>query len=183
MRWVIRAIGLVVVLAMAAVAALFLIPSDRIAALAAAQFQAATGRAMVITGGVKATIWPVLGVKIGHVEIANASWSKAGPMLVAEGVEVGVSPSVLLGGAVKVSKVVLTHPVIVLEKAKDGKVNWDFGGATPAAPAAAPATTAPAAPSAAGFSLADAEVTDGAVTWIDGQAGTKQAGQSGENLW
>ena len=175
MRWVIRAIGLVVVLVAAGVAALLLIPSDRIAALAAAQFQAATGRAMAITGGVKATIWPVLGVKIGHVEIANASWSKAGPMLVAEGVEVGVSPSVLLGGALKVSKVVLTHPVIVLEKAKDGQVNWDFGGAAAgAAPTAAPAKTAPAASSAAGFSLADAEVTDGSVTWIDGQAGTKQ---------
>ena len=173
MRWMIRLLGLVVTLVAVAVGALVLIPADRIAALVAGQFQQATGRQMVIAGGVHPTLWPELGVRTGAVTIANAPWSKAGPMVQAEGLRVGVDPLALLGGRVKVGRVDLLRPRILLERGKDGRGNWQM-----AAPSTAPgaAGTQPAQGGGAGaprlVSIDRATISDGAVTWIDDAGGT-----------
>ena len=178
MRWMIRLLGLVVTLVAVAVGALVLIPADRIAALVAGQFQQATGRQMVIAGEVHATLWPELGVRTGAVTIANAPWSKAGPMVQAEGLRVGVDPLALLGGRVKVARVDLLSPRILLERGKDGRGNWQM---------AAPSTAPGAAPGAAGtqpaqggagapplVSIDRATISGGAVTWTDDAVGTTQ---------
>lgn len=173
MRWVIRLLGVIVTLVVVAVAALLLIPADRIAALVAGQFQQATGRQMVIAGGVHPMLWPELGVRTGPVTIANAPWSKAGPMVQAQGLRVGVDPIALLSGAVKVGRVELLQPQIVLERGKDGHGNWELG-----APSTAPApTAAPAAGGGGGgtlFSIDKATITGGSVTWLDDASGTTQ---------
>lgn len=178
MRWIVRLLALVVLLVALAGAALFLIPGDRIAGVVASQFQSATGRQMVISGGVHPTLWPELGVRIGHVEIANAPWSKAGPMVKADGLRVGVDPIALLSGAVKVSRVELDAPQILLERNKAGHGNWEMGGGTPAAQGAAgQGGAAPASGGAGGapaISIAKAVIRNGAVTWIDAATGMKQ---------
>ena len=81
MRWIYRLIGLIAVLVVVAVGALFLIPSDRIAAVATRQFEAATGRAMTISGPVRPTLWPRLGVRIEGVALANVAGSDAADMV------------------------------------------------------------------------------------------------------
>ncbi|MDE3240097.1 MAG: AsmA family protein [Paracoccaceae bacterium] len=173
MRWIIRLLALVVLLVAAAGAALFLIPGDRIAGVVASQFQSATGRQMVISGGVHPTLWPELGVRIGHVEIANAPWSKAGAMVRADGLRVGVDPVALLSGAVKVSRVELDAPQILLERNKAGHGNWEMASAAPVTQGAA----APAAGGSGGvppISIAKAVIRNGAVTWLDDASGRKQ---------
>ncbi len=176
MRWVFRVIGLIVLLAILGVAALFLIPSDRIAALAAQQVTAATGRGTMIDGGVHATIWPELGISTGPVTIANADWAKAGPMVSAKSLQVGVDLAALLGGTLKVKRLVLDQPRIVFERRKDGTGNWELGGGGTAAPApSAPAPSAPATTTATSSpALDDAVIKGGTLVWIDDASGQTQ---------
>jgi AsmA protein len=128
MRWIVRSVFALVLAAALIIGALVLIPSDRIAGLAVGKFNALTGRELVIEGGVRPSIWPVLGVKTGAVSISNADWSDAGPMFKAEGLEIAVDLAALLGGEVKITAVTAHAPMIMLERAKDGRENWVFGG-------------------------------------------------------
>ena len=136
MKWIFRIIGIVVAaLALAVVAVLFL-PSERIAQIAADQIEAQTGRAVHIEGGVKVSLWPVLGAETGPVTLANADWAGAEPMLQAQGLSIGVDTRALIGGTVRVTRIVARQPVLNLTTRADGLGNWVFGdGAAPAATA------------------------------------------------
>ncbi len=84
MRWLVRVLGAVLLLVLVGLGLLALIPTERIAARAAAEFERLTGRALVFEGEVSPRFWPVLGVTTGPVTIANADWSTEGPMFRAE---------------------------------------------------------------------------------------------------
>lgn len=167
MRWIIRIVITLITLVVIAVAALFLIPSDKIARIAEAQFLKNTGRALSISGDVSPQLFPRLGVKLEGVSIANADWSRQGPMLEAASMEMGVGFSSLLGGDIVVEAFDVQSPVIRLEKARDGRANWDFvsdiggkddgGGDT------------------ADVSLPLAQITNGSVDFTDAQAGKSYA--------
>lgn len=141
MRWIVRIVGAILVLVLLAVAALFLLPSERIAAIATDRFEAATGRAMTVSGQVRPTLWPVLGVRTGEVRIANADWAETPDMVTAEALAVGVDAGALLRGDIRIVEVTLRRPTIALERAADGRGNWelasqegaDAGGASGAA--------------------------------------------------
>ncbi len=175
MRWLFRALALIVLIALSLGGALLLIPSKKIAQLAEARFEAATGRKMTLSGAVHATIWPQLGVRTGAVEIANADWSKDGPMLSAKGLQIGVDPGALIGGEIRVSKVEVLSPNILLERRKDGTGNWEF---TPPAAATSAQTASPGPDEDGGmtaFSLDKGEISDGSVRWIDHASGQRLA--------
>ena len=63
MKWIIRAIGILLLILVVAVGSLFLLPADRIARIAADQLRNLTGREVTITGDVGLTFWPVLGIQ------------------------------------------------------------------------------------------------------------------------
>jgi len=128
MRWVFRLIGAVVAIAAIAVGALFFLPGERIARIAADRLSEATGRAVTLEGETSISLYPVLGIATGAVEIANADWSEAGPMLRAESLRVGVTPGALLGGEIRITDLEVVGPVVRLERAADGRVNWDLAG-------------------------------------------------------
>ncbi len=175
MRWIYRLIGLIVVLIVIAVGALFLIPSDRIAAVATRQFEAATGRAMTISGPVRPTLWPRLGVRIEGVALANVAGSDAGAMLSAQSVEVGVGLSALMGGALAIETFEINSPRIVLERDANGQGNWVFGGlgGADAAPVSASDPAAPQSGGAlSGVTLDRAVITDASLRYVDHAAGT-----------
>ncbi len=69
---------------------LLFLPADRIARLAAEQIQAQTGRDVSITGDVSMTLWPVLGVSAGEIEVGNADWARQGSMLTARNAAIGI---------------------------------------------------------------------------------------------
>lgn len=170
MRWVFRVLSALVVLALLAVAALFLIPSEKIAGLAATEFERATGRALTIEGAVRPTLWPVLGVKTGAVTIANADWASDAPMLRAEALVIGLDMSAALGGAVQITDLVATQPVITLERAADGRGNWEFEAV--GSGAAAGGANDPVA-AAKPFTLAKGVIENGSVSYIDHKTGQK----------
>ncbi len=138
MRWIFRALGTLVVLAVVALAALLLFPTERIARVAESQFEQATGRALSIKGGVSPTLWPRLGVTLEDVTISNADWAGPEPMVEAGRLDVGVGVSALIGGDVVVEAFEVDGPVIRLSRRADGVANWDFltnlGGAEDGGP-------------------------------------------------
>ncbi|MFN3938356.1 MAG: AsmA family protein [Gemmobacter sp.] len=140
MTWLLRIFFALVLLGLLAAGALFLIPADRVAALAARQIEAATGRAVTIAGGAAPSLWPHLGVSTGRVQLANAPWGTEGPMLTAEALSVRLDTAALLRGAIRITGIEAEAPRVVLERARDGRGNWEIGNA-----AAPPGTPDPAA--------------------------------------
>ena len=170
MRWIVRLIGLVVVLLIAAVAAIFLVPAERIANLATRQFEAATGRALTFSGSVSPTIWPTIGARIEGVTLANMPGSMAGPMFSAESVDLGVDLSALIGGNIAIRQFEVNQPLITLEVDANGQGNWVFEGLssddTASSDSAASSGGMPA------ISLDRALITNATLRVIDHGAGT-----------
>ena len=168
MRWIVRGLGGVLVLVVLAFGAVALIPAEKIAGLAVARFEALTGRQLTLEGAVRPTIWPVLGVKTGAVSIANADWSKEGPMLRAEALEISVDMAALVGGEVRITGVTAVAPQIVLERAKDGRENWVFGGENGGT------VTTETVGVGTPFTLLKGVVTGGSLRFVDDRAGRRE---------
>ncbi len=126
MRWIFRILVALVLVALVAVGMVFMLPSDKIGKIASDQLERMTGRKLTLSGRFSPTIYPVLGVKTGPITISNAPWADDPVMVQAEGAAIGVGLSALFGGKLDVRKMQLVNPVIHLEKAADGRVNWDF---------------------------------------------------------
>ncbi|MEO0766283.1 MAG: AsmA family protein [Pseudomonadota bacterium] len=130
MKWIARLIGFCIVLVLVAGVSLLFLPADRIARLAADQMRNATGRDVRITGDVSMTLWPVLGVSVGGLEIGNADWSEQGPMLTAENAAIGVDAMALLNREIRITNIEATRPTIRLESRADGRASWIFTDAS-----------------------------------------------------
>ncbi|KIT16416.1 AsmA family protein [Jannaschia aquimarina] len=151
MRWIVRGalalVGVVVGLVVLGAAALFFIPTERIAGIANEQVRAATGRDLTISGDLRPVFWPAPGIVAEGIALSNADWSAQGPLLRAERLEVAVELTSLWNGPIRVRKVQLDGAALLLERNADGRGNWEFpaqashGGARggPAATASVPA--------------------------------------------
>ncbi|WP_299191961.1 AsmA family protein [uncultured Litoreibacter sp.] len=126
MRWIIRIFLTLLTFVVVAIAAVFLIPAEKIARIAETQFEKNTGRSLSITGGVSPTLWPRLGVTLEGVTISNADWAGDAPMVQTAKLDVGVGLAALLGGDIEVQGFSIENPVILLEKRADGVANWEF---------------------------------------------------------
>ncbi|MDO8881425.1 AsmA family protein, partial [Pseudotabrizicola sp.] len=165
MRWLIRSVLALSLLVFLAVAAVFMIPSERIAALAAERFAEITGRRLVIEGAVRPSFFPTLGVQTGPVSVSNADWSGEGDMLRAEGLNISLDMAALMAGEVKITGIRAQAPQVILERARDGRENWVFGGRNGGS------AEAGMAGEGTPFTLDMAEVSDGRFTYIDHGAG------------
>lgn len=126
MKWIIRLIGVLLLIVVVAVGSLFLLPADRIARIAADQLTTLTGREVTITGDVGLTFWPVLGVSADGLEVGNAAWAKDGAMLSAANAAIGVDAMSLLGGEIRITNIEAQSPTIRLEQRRDGRASWQF---------------------------------------------------------
>jgi AsmA protein len=167
MRFLVRLVGFFVVLLLVAVVGLLLLPGDRIAQVAVDQLKAQTGRAVVLSGETKVSYYPVLGVSTGPITIANADWSDQGPLMQAEGLKVGVDLMSLFSGEVRITGLEAIAPEILLERAKDGRVNWDTGVSGVAASGQPQGSS-----NALALSLDRALIRDGQLRYVDYGAGT-----------
>lgn len=164
MRWIVRLVGVVLSLGVLAAAALFLLAAERIAGLAAGQFQQATGRALTIAGPVRPTVWPNIGARVEGVTIASADWAQGGPLLSAEALDLGVDLSGLIGGDIRVRRFEARGARVILERDAQGRANWVFEGLGGSEGAAG---TAPQG----ALSLDRVEIRDAAIRLIDRAAG------------
>ncbi|MDV7144340.1 AsmA family protein [Tropicimonas sp. TH_r6] len=165
MRWIFRVVSAMVTFAVLTVIVIVLIPAERIAEVAARQVEAATGRKMTISGEISPSIWPELGVSTGPVTLANADWAEGGAFFSADALAIGVDFQSLFGGAVRVRRIEATAPRIRLERAADGRANWEFdiGGESGDTPADGSAPWM--------VTLDRAEISDADIGYIDHVSG------------
>ena len=157
--------------------AFFVIPSEKIAKAAFDQIEKSTGRKVTATGDVSLRVFPVLGVRIEGVEVANAAWSDQPTMLSAQNLNVGVKTLPLLQRRIEVSTLEMVSPNILLELSQDGVGNWVFDqeASTPNTGAETQSETSSEAAQSPDVSLGTVTVTDGALTYIDHLARTEQS--------
>ena len=137
-------------------AALVLLPAERIAQLAAAQFQTATGRVLTIGGAVRPSFYPILGASARDVTIGNPDWASDTPFLRAQTLDIGVNTAALWGGDIEIERIVVQDASLDLRRAADGQATWDFSQTT--GPATTESATAPRAVSLALLELRNADI-------------------------
>ncbi|QIE47081.1 AsmA family protein [Pseudohalocynthiibacter aestuariivivens] len=173
MGFLLKLIGFAVVAVMIAVGALFFLPGDKIARIAADQISAMTGRKVEMSGDTTISFYPVLGISTGTTTIANADWSNAGPMLRADSLKVGVDPIALIGGDIRITGLEAVGPTIILERARDGRVNWELGVEGVAPSGQSDGASGNATSRRLALTLDRALISNAAVTFIDHGAGTR----------
>ncbi|MFQ5566129.1 MAG: AsmA family protein [Paracoccaceae bacterium] len=166
LKYLVAFLGLVVV---AIIAAVLLIPRERIVALAADQVREATGRELTLAGELSPSFWPVLGVRTGPVTLSNADWGEASNMVSASAAEIGVELVPLFAGEIKVTTLRLVDPSVALEMDGDGRANWVFGDA--------PARHGGGSDGVAGelpeISLPEAVISNGRISFRDARSGRR----------
>lgn len=168
LRWIVGLISVLLMLVLIAVGAVALIPTDQVASLAAAQFQRLTGRTLQLEGGVEPTFWPVLGVRTGPVRIDNADWAEEGPMLTADALDISLDMADLMAGTITITAVEMVKPALVLERAADGRANWEFGGG------GAGGEVSAATPGVGrAYTLGRAVIRDGSLRFVDHASGRR----------
>lgn len=171
MRWLLRIVFILISLTVLLVGALFLLPADRIAGLAADQIKSTTGRDVRFEGRFKPSLWPQVGLSTDGFAISNTDWSETDDMVSAKALSVGLDLMSLIGGEVRVSQLELIEPIILLEKSADGQVNWALEGAEDAGAISAPQDTGGSSDVA--VAIDNAIISGGTVRFVDHAAGTE----------
>jgi AsmA protein len=174
MRWIVRIVSGLFMLVVVLVGLIYLVPATKVADVAAAQFFKATGREMTVEGSVRPTLWPVLGVKTGLVQISNAGWSREGPLLRADALAIGVDMAALIGGDIKIAKIEAIRPQIILERNSEGLGNWEIALApTNTSTGTNSTSAAPTAAQQSVITLDQAVIEDGSILFLDHASGTR----------
>ena len=156
--------GLLVVLIVAVAIAVRAIDVNDFIAPIQQRVKDATGRDLVIRGGIdfKLSLEPELW--IDDVSLSNAEWGKSAQMLTAKRVEAQVKLLPLLQRRFEIVRFKLIDPVIALETDAGGKGNWEFSSA------GGGAATSPASGFNA-FTVGDLAVDHGTLSFRDGESG------------
>lgn len=154
MKWLLRLIGVVVLVAAVAVGSLLLLPGERLARIASDQLTAQLGRDVSISGDVSLSFYPVLGVSTGPIRIANADWAGDTPMFRAASATIALETLPLLQRDIRVKGLHADGPDILLQRDAEGRANWDFSDGSGSQGGGA---------SVSRFSIEDLTLTGGAV--------------------
>lgn len=149
--------SLLVLVAVAAAAFVFLFPKDLVVTELKKQVQVATGRTLTVAGDTHMTVWPALGISVDGVTLSNPAGFAGAPFLTAKKIVFAVSALPLLHGGIEVKKLILDTPVLTLVARKNGAPNWTF----PTTPPKANDTKLKS------LSIEDMRITDGAVSYVD----------------
>lgn len=172
MRLIKALVAVVSGLALLVILALFLIPTQRIAQIAAQQFEAATGRSLTIAGDVSPSFYPVIGASAEQISISNAPWAGDDPLLHAARMEVGLDLAALIRGDIQIERVILQAPTLDLRRNAQGQGNWEFDRARAATASPAPDQGTPPDTPARQVSLALAQIENGRLRFRDDGAQT-----------
>jgi len=170
--WVIG--GLVVLVAAAAVVVPLVVDPNDYKDQIARAVEERTGRRLDIQGDIDLTVFPWLGVRLGTVELGNASGFPAEYMARSESMRVRVKLLSLLGGEVEMDTVVIEGLALNLARNDAGVTNWaDIMEKTGAEQSNEENAGDP--PPVAALAVGGVKVSDASVTWNDALAGTEVA--------
>ena len=176
-KFILIALGLIVVLIGAAIAIPFVVPTDTYRQQLEAQVERVTGRALTIEGPLEFSILPRLALAAENLRFANPPGAAEAHMASLKELQVELKVWPLLRGSVEVDRFVLVEPVVHLEVDPQGRPNWQFGDAGPAAEPTPEPTggegDGPAVP-VTELKLGDIRIVDGTVTYTDAAGGTTE---------
>ena len=124
LKWAALAVAIIVA---AAAAVLYSIDVNSYRDEIAAEFRKATGRDLAIGGDIDLSISLSPAVVVERVAIANAGWGSRPLMVALERAEAEVELLPLLAGDIRVTRLILVEPDILLETNADGLSNWQIG--------------------------------------------------------
>ena len=125
----------------------------------------AVGRDVSIGDELSFRILPHTAFHVEDLEIANADGFEGDYLARVAEADIGVKLFSLLSGAVEVDRFVLTEPDIILARAADGRVNWNF------AESEDDAATAASAGEPRDIKLGDMRIIGGKASFADAAAG------------
>jgi hypothetical protein len=86
-----------------------------------------TGLDAKIDGNMRVAIFPMPRLVINGLEIGtDANLPPATPRFTIEKIEISVAPSSVFSDNIRLSSVVITRPILSLERAKDGNMHWGW---------------------------------------------------------
>ena len=132
-KFILILVAILVVAGGALAAALFLVPADFYKAQIEQQGSAMLGRALRIDGPVSLSIFPSLQVRAQNVSLANPPGFSQKQFAAMQAMHTSVALLPLLTRQVHIKQFILVEPKIVLERRRDGAVNWALGSGKQAA--------------------------------------------------
>lgn len=157
-------------LAVGLVAAAKSMDMGRIKALVAEQVQSATGRSLALAGPLELRLGLTPRLIATGVTLANVAGGSRPEMVKVERLEAEVALLPLLKREIRVQRLVLTAPDILLETDRAGRGNWSFTPAGAEAAAVAPPPGKSGLP-AARFTLREVKIKNARIGWRDGATG------------
>ena len=136
----------------------------------------ATGRELSIDGDLKLSVFPWLGVSLGHSILGNAPGFGDTPMASVDAVDIKVRLLPLLERRVEMKTVLLHGLRLNLARKADGRSNWDDLTGQPAAATEpdgekTPPATEAGSPLLAALAIGGIELRDARIVWDDRQTG------------
>jgi len=179
LRWVLIALAVIVLLPAVAVAVLIAtFDPEALKPRIEAAVEQATGRDLTLAGPIRLQPSLVPTVAVDDVSLANMPGGSRPQMVTVRRVEIELALLPLLSRRVELHRLVLQAPDILLETDAQGQPNWVFGQAAQPAPAGqaegTPAGSGEAG-RAFGIGLGRVAVTDGRITYRDGQTGQSRS--------
>ena len=174
LKWLLIFLLAVIGLCAAVIVALpFLINPNDFKSEIAAAVQQHTGRVLTLTGDIKLSIFPWLGLQLGKARLSNAPGFGQTPMLQLDSIKLGVKLLPLLRHELQTDQTTLRGLQINLQRQVNGRNNWDDlltatqasdAQATSAKPAAG--TAAPLA----ALAIGGLQIENASIRWDDQQA-------------
>ena len=149
--WAKILLGLFVVLLIAALALPYFLNVDRYRGTIAEAIAMQTGRRVAV-GGIRARLFPGVGVTVADLHIGNPPGFPSGDLVGAEEIRVNVEIAPLLRGIIHVNSVDLVHPKLTLLTDSKGRDNYTFAAPDSASSSSSSSSSKPA-DSSSGMSL------------------------------
>jgi len=142
----------------------------------AAQAKLATGRDLKIDGDLQFEILPAPRLSAAGVRFANVEGGSDPVMASLKSLDVSVRLKPLLGGKIEIDSVRLVEPVILLEKLKNGRANWEMAGASgaPAATGDGAGAASSGGPGGNDIRLDSLQIENGTFIWRDAASGSEE---------
>lgn len=166
---------LVLISVLSAILLITFVSPNRFKPLITEQVKKYTGRELLIDGDLSWTVFPYLGVKAGHLELANPTEFKQRTFVEIQSATVGIKVLPLLRSKLESSGITFKGVKLYLIKNENGKTNWeDFDKASSEKEenASAENTLSGTRRATMGVALAGVEIVDAQVSWVNEQ--TKQ---------
>jgi AsmA protein len=179
-KWFLMILGALIVLV---IAALIIVPYfvnvQRFKPIIETKVSEATGRPFTINGDLKLSLFPWVGLAFSDLHLGNPKGFESKDFVQIRNFEVRVKLLPLISKDVQVKRFVLEGLRVVMEKAKDGRGNWEglvktSGAATPASTQEEKGKTSSEGLPIKALAVGEFAIKDASLLWMDDATGERK---------